>query len=69
MLLDFTKAELIEINLSVSQNLQKFRDTLKEHEKKSLNSVFDKTFAAIEKCSINKIVFNKDGSYIKNEQL
>ena len=44
MLVNFTKKELIEINVSVSQNLSKFKDTLKDHEKKSLTNVFNKTY-------------------------
>ena len=39
----FTKKELIEINVSVSQNLSKFKNTLKEHEKETLESIFNKT--------------------------
>lgn len=49
MLVDFTKKELIEINLSVSQNLSKFKNTLKDHEKKSLESIFNKTFKFLNK--------------------
>jgi len=45
--IDFTKKELIEINVSVSQNLSKFKDTLKDHEKKTLESIFNKTIKII----------------------
>jgi len=60
MLVNFTKKELIEINVSVSQNLSKFKDTLKDHEKKSLESVFNKTF---------KFISTLDYKTIKNSRL
>ena len=47
MSVKFTKKELIEINVSVSQNLSKFKDTLKDHEKKTLESIFNKTIKII----------------------
>ena len=47
MLVKFTKEELIEINVSVSQNLSKFKDTLKDKEKKILESIFNKTINII----------------------
>ena len=40
MLVKFTKKELIEINVSVGQNLSKFKDTLKDHEKKDFRKYF-----------------------------
>lgn len=40
---NFTHKELIEINISVSQNLSKFKNTLKQHEKETLESIFNKT--------------------------
>ncbi|MAG25094.1 hypothetical protein CMI47_05890 [Candidatus Pacearchaeota archaeon] len=56
MLVNFTKKELIEINVSVSQNLSKFKDTLKDHEKKSLESVFDKTYKIISNDKFIKVL-------------
>ena len=49
MLVNFTKKELIEINISASQNLSMFKKTLKDNEKKSLESIFNKTFKFLNK--------------------
>tara|TARA_R100000697_G_scaffold108915_1_gene124460 strand:+ start:8 stop:187 length:180 start_codon:yes stop_codon:yes gene_type:complete len=53
MLVKFTKKELIEINVSVGQNLSKFKDTLKDHEKKILESIFNKTISILNPKTIN----------------
>jgi hypothetical protein len=64
MLVNFTKKELIEINVSVSQNLSKFKDTLKDHEKKSLENIFNKTYKIISKES--KELFQKQLRSLNN---
>ena len=40
---NFTNKELIEINISISKDLNQFKNNLKDHEKKTLESIYNKT--------------------------